>query len=147
MIRADTSDELPQPGLRMMSAVCPDRSNVFPDFWRIPRVHHVGSDAIRYWLACNCSSICLGGNGARKFKLRAVSTFSMNILSMNNVNHHNAAASCSCQSNPPAKVSIMFFCFFISPSVMTIIQPQTRVFDPEGNETFVTRQSDLQIIF
>lgn len=27
--------------------------------------------------------------------------------------------------------------------VMTKQQPQTRVFDPTGNETFVTRQSDI----
>jgi hypothetical protein len=36
---------------------------------------------------------------------------------------------------------------FRSPFVMTNIQPQTRVFDPKGNETFVTRQSEIQIMF
>jgi hypothetical protein len=29
---------------------------------------------------------------------------------------------------------------------MTNIQPQTRVFDLKGNETFVTRQSEIHII-
>lgn len=35
-----------------------------------------------------------------------------------------------------------FFPFFLL-YVMTKQQPQTRVFDPTGHETFVTRQSDI----
>jgi hypothetical protein len=65
---------------------------------------------------------------------------------LNDVNHHRAAASCSCQSVNSSTMVSSALSSFIPISVMTNIQPQTRVFDPQGNETFVTRQSELHII-
>ncbi len=63
------------------------------------------------------------------------------------MNHHNAAASCSHQSAHSSSMVSSSLSSFRSLFVMTNIQPQTRVFDPKGNETFVTRQSEIQIMF
>jgi len=63
------------------------------------------------------------------------------------VNNNLFAAFCSFTQSPSAMVSnciLLFTSFF---NVMTYIQPQTRVFDLQGNETFVTRQSDMGLPF
>ena len=80
----------------------------------------------------------------RNFELKLL-RFSQ--TSCNDVNHHHNAASCSHRSPQCIGYGKQHFSSFPSPFVMTNIQPQTRVFDPKGNETFVTRQSEIQIIF